>query len=100
MSQLVLKRTPGNHMTFPSQLREAIPAPPIGGRVLQLDGLSGGHSHSFLGTRVSLKLLVKETGKLKGKYTIVMDLQAEAARALAKTLTELADQADPIHSKM
>jgi hypothetical protein len=68
--------------------------------VLQLDGLTGGISLSHLGRHVSLKLLVKETGKLKGKYTILMDLQPEAARALAQTLTQLADQAEPIHSKM
>jgi hypothetical protein len=100
MSKLVAQRTKTNHMTFPSQLREAIPAPPMGGRVLQLAGLTGGLTPSLFGSNVSLKLLVKETGKLKGQYTILMDLQPEAARALAETLTQLADQAAPIHSKM
>ena len=89
----------GNHVTFPRELRDAIPDT-HGGRVLQLDSMTGGHSRSFHGTRVSLKLLVRETGKLKGKYTIMMDLQADAARALAESLKQLADQADPTHSKM
>jgi hypothetical protein len=100
MTKLVAQRSKINHITFPSELREAIPAPPIGGRVLVLDALTGGLSPARFGMNVSLKLLVKETGKLKGKYTILMDLQPEAARALAETLTQLADQAAPIHSKM
>ena len=102
MSNVVVQRpkTNWNLITFPSELREAIPKPPISGRVLQLDALTGGLSPGRFGMHVHLKLLAKETGKLKGKYTILMDLQPEAARALAETLTQLADQADPIHSKM
>ena len=100
MSKLVVQRSKTNYITFPSQLREAIPAPPISGRVLVLDALTGGLTPARFGSNVSLKLLVKETGKLKGQYTILMDLQPEAARALAQTLTQLADQAAPIHSKM
>jgi uncharacterized protein YjeT (DUF2065 family) len=100
MSKLVLQRSKTNHITFPSELREAIPKPPISGRVLVLDGLTAGLTPARFGSNVSLKLLVKETGKLKGKYTILVDLQPEAARALAETLTQLADQAEPIHSKM
>jgi hypothetical protein len=42
---------------------------------------------------VELKLVVKETGKLKGKFVVRMGLQVEAARQLAATLTQLADQA-------
>jgi hypothetical protein len=109
MSKLVVRRDKpsryrlprSNHMTFPRELRDAIPdLPAYGGRVLQLDSLTGVASRSILGDRVSLKLLVRETGKLKGKYTILMDLQPDAARHLAGMLLQLADQAGPIHSKM
>src|SRR5438034_758076 len=99
MSKLVVQRSKTNHMTFPSELREAIPKPPIGGRVLQLDGLTGGLSPARFGFHVSLKLLVKETGKLKGKYTILMDLQADAARHLADMLRDLADAAQASHHR-
>src|ERR1043166_7657726 len=86
-----------NHMTFPSELRDAIPElPTCAGRVLLLDSTTGGHSLS----RVSLRLQVRETGRLKGKYTVVMDLQPEAARHLADMLRQLADQAGPTHSRM
>ena len=43
---------------------------------------------------VELKLLVKETGKLTGKFVVRMDLQPEAARKLAAELNQLADLAD------
>jgi len=39
-----------------------------------------------------LKLVVKETGKLKDSFVVVMRLQPDAARTLAATLTELAEQ--------
>lgn len=39
-------------------------------------------------------MLVKETGKLNGEFVVVVDLQPEAARALAETLTRLADEAE------
>ncbi len=100
MSKLVVQRSKTNHITFPSELREAIPKPPISGRVLQLDAMTSGLSPGRFSMHVHLKLLIKETGKLKGQYTIMMDLQPEAARALGQTLTQLADQAAPIHSKM
>jgi hypothetical protein len=37
---------------------------------------------------------VKETGRLKGEFVVVMGLQIDAARKLAATLTELAEQAE------
>jgi len=40
-----------------------------------------------------LKLVVRETGKLKGRFVIGMDLQPDAARELAATLNKLADVA-------
>ncbi len=91
-------------MTFPRELRDAIPdLPTCQGRVLELDSISGSIAPARLGGRAHLSLLVRETGRLKGKYTVVMDLQPEAARRLADMLNQLADRADqipPIHSRM
>ncbi len=82
-----------NTMMFPRELREAIPdMPTCGGRVLELDGMHGEPVDSVLfGKRVQVKLMVQETGKLTGKFAVLMDLQPEAARALARTLQDLAD---------
>ena len=92
----------GNHMTFPRELRDAIPdLPAYAGRVLQLDSMSGDQSVTDLfGPRVHLRLLAKETGKLKGEFPVLIDLEPEAARRLADILRQLADQAEPTHSKM
>lgn len=100
-SQLVRKRVParpilkaGNTMAFPRQLREAIPDL-HGGRVLELDSINGMATHTLLfGRLVHLKLVVKETGKLSGKFVVGMALQVDAARQLAATLTRLADEAE------
>jgi len=85
-----------NTMSFPSELREAIPVlPTYVGRVLKLDAMTGEHSNtSLFGPRVHLKLVVKETGKLTGEFVVRMDLEVDAARALAETLARLADQAE------
>ena len=65
------------------------------GRVLDLNSISGFASHTLLmGRMVHLKLGVKETGKLSGKYVVGMALQLDAARQLAATLTKLADEAE------
>jgi hypothetical protein len=82
-----------NTMAFPRELRQAIPDLHAG-RVLELASINGRASRVPLaGPVVELKLLVKETGKLKGEYVVRMNLQVDAARKLAATLTELADQA-------
>ena len=83
-------------MGFPRELREAIPdLPTCVGRVLQVDAINGDASHTRLcGPRVNLKLVVKETGKLTGEFVIRLDLEPDAARALAGTLTELAERAE------
>ncbi|MBZ5624293.1 MAG: hypothetical protein LAQ69_37190 [Acidobacteriia bacterium] len=87
-----------NTMAFPRELREAIPdLPTYVGRVLELDSMSARPSNNHLfGARVHLSLVVKETGKLKGEFTVRVDLEAESARALAATLTQLADQAEKL----
>lgn len=87
-----------NTMAFPRELREAIPdLPTYVGRVLELDSMSAQPTNTHLfGPRVHLKLVVKETGKLTGEFTVRMDLEVESARALAATLTQLADQAEKL----
>jgi hypothetical protein len=87
-----------NTMSFPRELRDAIPdLPTYVGRVLQLDSMSAQPTNTHLfGAHVHLKLLVKETGKLSGEFTVRVDLEVESARALAATLTQLADQAEKL----
>ncbi len=83
-----------NTMAFPRELRAAIPDLHAG-RVLELDSINGHAGNSLLfGPMVDLKLVVKETGKLTGEFVVRMGLQVDAARKLAATLTELADQAE------
>ena len=83
---------PYNTIAFPRELRHAIPdLPTCVGRVLKLDSVNGKASDSPLyGRRVHLKLVVCETGKLKGKFVVGVDLLPEAARTLAETLARLA----------
>lgn len=83
-----------NMMAFPRELRAAIPDL-HGGRILELDSINGRSSNNvWFGPLVEMKLVVKETGKLSGRFTIRMDLQPDAARELANTLTKLADSAE------
>jgi hypothetical protein len=83
-----------NTMAFPRELRRAIPDLHTG-RVLELDAINGHASNAPLyGPLVELKLVVKETGKLTGEFVVRMCLQIDAARKLANTLSQLADQAE------
>ena len=80
-----------NTITFPKTLRDAIPdLPTCAGRVLKLDSINGDASNSAFGPRVHLSVVAKETGKLKGEFTVRIDLEPGAALALAETLTRLA----------
>jgi len=85
-----------NTMSFPRALRDAIPdMPTCVGRVLELDSTSGAISDIYPNCPpVELRMLVKETGKLSGEFTVMIHLQPEAARAMAETLTRLADEAE------
>ena len=84
-----------NHMTFPAELRAAIPdLPTCEGRVLQLDSIDGAAVPARFGMGVRLRLLVRETGKLKGRFTVVMDLNAEAAHRLGEMLLQLAGRVE------
>jgi hypothetical protein len=85
-----------NYMTFPRELREAIPdLPTYVGRALELASTDGSASNTMLfGACVHLDLGIQETGKLKGRYTVRMDLELEAARAMAASLLQLAERAE------
>lgn len=92
--QAVTARTGGgNTMTFPRELHDAIPdLPTCVGRVLSLTAMDGLVAGTPFGEeRVRLRLTVVETGKLTGEFAVLVDLRAEAARALAETLNRLAD---------
>jgi hypothetical protein len=86
--------TPYNTIAFPRELREAIPdLPTCVGRVLKLHSVTGKSSSTALfGRRIHLKLVVRETGRLKGKFVVGIDLLPEAARTLAATLMRLAGE--------
>lgn len=90
-----LTRTPPNWITFPQNLREAIPAfEPCRGRVLQLDSIDAGATNTeWTGRRVAVKLRACETGKLDGAFDIWIDLNISAAEALAEVLRSAAESA-------
>jgi len=85
-----------NTMNFPQALRDAIPSlERCWGRCLLLASITGRAAHDALwGRRVRVKFQVEETGKLNGKFDVWMDIDPEAARALARTLNRLAEEAE------
>ena len=85
-----------NTMLFPQALRDTIPTTPgCWGRALELASIDGDCCNSaFYGRQVRLKFVVQETGKLTGVFDVHAQLNLEAARALAKTLTDLVEQAE------
>lgn len=90
-----LTRTAPNWITFPQELRDAIPAfEPCRGRVLQLDSIDTAATDSeWIGRRVAVKLRCCETGKLDGVFDIVVSLNISAAEALAEVLRTAAEKA-------
>jgi hypothetical protein len=87
---------PFNSMNFPQALRDAIPTlARCWGRCLVLASVTGRASNDPLwGKRVRIKFQVEESGKLTGKFDVWMDVDPEAARGLARTLNQLADEAE------
>jgi hypothetical protein len=87
-----------NNVTFPRELREAIPDhEPSAGRCLKLESVDAQAAHAFeCGRRVQVKLHVCETGKLSGKFDVRVELEIDAARALAKLIESAADQAETL----
>jgi hypothetical protein len=94
-----------NTIVFPKELRDAIPD--YGSRALVFDSVGGSHSNAPVsisgmigetqfdfGARTQIRLLVHETGKLDGQFTLLVDLDSETTRELGKFLIEVADQAE------
>ncbi len=90
-----LARTLPNWITFPQTLRDAIPDwKPCGGRVLELAAADAHSTNTeWLGRRVRVKLRACETGKLDGAFDVWVDLNVNAAEALADVLRAAAAQA-------
>ena len=86
-----------NRIYFPQTLRDAIPGPELPGcaRCLILSSIDGASSNDdIFGRLIRLKFLAEESGKLKGVFEIGVELQLDAARALAATLRELVERLD------
>jgi hypothetical protein len=93
-----LARTRHNWVTFPRELRDAIPEfEPCLGRVLQLERADIGPTDSeWTGRGVSIRLTVCETGKLSGSFDVQVSLNIDAARALGDLLHSAADRASKL----
>lgn len=84
-----------NQITFPRDLREAIPTEPtMAGRVLNLSTIDAEPTHTYRGPRVQLRLLTEEAGKLNGTFPVLVDLDTRAARQLAEALVDIASRAE------
>ena len=90
-----LRRTLPNWVTFPRELRNAIPdLEPCKGRVLQLENADVKVTNTeWTGRRVAMKLTACETGKLTGVFDVWVDLNIDAARALGELLLSAAEKA-------
>jgi hypothetical protein len=94
MSTQLTRQLP-NWVTFPRQLRDAIPDWDLcAGRVLELESADARPTNTgWTGRRVAVKLQVCETGKLEGVFDVWIDLNISAAKALAEVLQTAAEQA-------
>ncbi len=90
-----IRRTLPNWITFPRELRDAIPDhEPSLGRALKLESADVAAAEAFwTGRRVAVKLTVCETGKLTGSFDIVLSLDPHAALSLADLLKNAAERA-------
>jgi len=95
---LVRKPALVKHVTFPRSLRDAIPDHELSaGRVLKLDSVAAQAAHTIeWGRRVQVKLQVCETGKLTGVFDILIDIEADAAKALGETILAAVEQAEKL----
>ena len=96
--ELARKYVHPNNVTFPRALREAIPDhEPSAGRCLKLDSVDAQPAHTAeWGRRVQVKLRVCETGKLHGVFDVWVDVELEAAKALANLIQTAAEQAETL----
>lgn len=87
-----------NNVTFPRELRDAIPDHwPSAGRCLKLESAEAQPAHTDRwGRRVQVKLRACETGVLNGVFDVWIDLEVDAARALAETIAKAAEQAESL----
>ncbi len=87
-----------NNVTFPRELRDAIPDHrPSAGRCLKLDSVDAQAAHTAeWGRRVQIKLRVCETGKLSGQFDVWVDVQIDAAKALMELIRGAVEQAERI----
>lgn len=87
-----------NTVSFPRELRDAIPDhKPSAGRALKLESVDAQAANTIeWGRRVQIKLRVCETGKLSGVFDIWIDIEADAAQALAETLSAAVEQSGRI----
>ena len=94
--QLPRKSPYVNNILFPRALRSFIPDHDLsGGRVLKLDSVAAQAAHTAeWGKRVQIKLHVCETGQRTGAFDVWIDIESEAAKALAKLIEDAADQSD------
>jgi hypothetical protein len=90
-----LQRILPNWVTFPRELRNAIPESEIClGRVLQLEHAEVVPTNTeWTGRRVAMKLTVCETGKLTGVFEVLVSLNIDAAKALGDLLLSAAENA-------
>lgn len=86
-----------SNITFPARLREAI-ADHLDATMFSLTSTDAGPRNSLIiGARVGVRFTLEgaETpGGTSVAYPVLLDLEAKAARALAKSLTEMADRAE------
>jgi hypothetical protein len=87
-----------NNVTFPRELRDAIPDHrPSAGRCLKLDSVDAQPAHTVeCGRRVQVKLRVCETGRLTGVFDVWVDIELDAAKALAQLIQTAAEQAETL----
>jgi hypothetical protein len=85
-----------NNITFPRALRDAIPHHELAlGRCLKVESADAQAAHTDRwGRRVQVKLRVCETGKLTGAFDIWVDLEIDAAKALAETIQSAVERAE------
>jgi hypothetical protein len=94
-----------NTIVFPRELRDAIPV--YGSRALLFDAVSGtshnapvassgmtGEEFFNFGPLARAEFTIHETGKLNGRYTLLVDLDSTTMRALGEFLIDLADRAE------
>lgn len=87
MSTEITRLKNRNVIMFPRELRDAIPdLPTYTGRVLELESIDGSVVDTpWSGPQVNVKMVVTETGRLKGKFVVRLACNP-APRALSRKL--------------